>query len=465
MKISLRNKLSLAIVLVVLLTVSLISLLANFLIQNQFRQYISKQQQDTRQNIISTLSEQYDADSAAWNAEMLHAVGMTALSDGYIIKVFDNQNRVVWDAETCDMSRCVAIRQDASHHSAAKKTQTGFGFKAETYPIEKAGKMVGSLEIGYNGPDFLNEIDYQFISSLNKGLIILGVFSLFCSVIVGFFMAKRLSRPIRKTVDVAKRISDGDYSVKICESSGTMEVDELISSINNLARSIENQENLRKRLTQDVAHELRTPLTTVGAHLEAMIEGVWQPTPQRLLSCHEEITRIGKLVSDLESLAKVESDNLKLEKTQVNLRELADKAVCGFESEIAAKNLKVTVGGTCQSIMADENRIRQIMVNLISNAVKYTGNDGAIAITIAQMDKHASFCIKDNGIGISADELPHIFERFYRADKSRNRMTGGSGIGLAIVKSIVNAHGGNVDATSEFNYGSTFYVELPFIDE
>lgn len=278
---------------------------------------------------------------------------------------------------------------------------------------------------------------------------------------IGAFLAKRLSQPIQKTVSVARRISDGDYNVRIEENSNTKELDELMVSINQLADSLGKQEALRKRLTADVAHELRTPLTSIGTHIEAMIEGVWEPTTERLQSCHDEILRIGKMVQDMESLEKVESENLKLNKTQINLREIAEKAVSNFEGDIKKRNLKLLINGHCADISADKDRISQVFINLISNAVKYTSDGGEIQINISETDQAVKIGIKDNGIGIPEDELPFIFERFYRADKSRNRMTGGSGIGLAIVKSIVTAHGRLVEVESRFNQGSCFVVTLP----
>jgi signal transduction histidine kinase len=167
------------------------------------------------------------------------------------------------------------------------------------------------------------------------------------------------------------------------------------------------------------------------------------------------------LVRDIESLAKVESGNLKLDKAPVNLRELAEKTLRSFETEAADKKLRLSVEGSCPEIGADRDRIRQVLVNLLSNAVKYTPPGGAIRIVLSERDDSVLLAVEDNGIGIPEEELPLIFERFYRADKSRNRMSGGSGIGLAIVRSIVTAHGGKVEAGNRSGGGSRFQVSLP----
>ena len=461
MKHSLRTKLSLTIALVMLLTVASISFLSNILIQKEFTNYLTIQQEKRTQEIIDSLSQQYDVKTKTWDADFVHTIGMYALYDGYIVKVYDLQNQTIWDAETCDMSLCTKVMDDISHRMDTKYPQINGEFMSKTLSITKDGEVIGTANISYFGPYFLSVDDFQFLNALNTILIGIGIFSLVFSVIVGTILAKRLSSPILKTVNVTKQISDGDYDVRIEEDSNTRELNELIIAVNHLADSLGKQESLRKQLTANVAHELRTPLTSIGTHIEAMIEGVWEPTNERLQSCHEEILRIGKIIQDLENLAKVESENLKLDKTQINLTELSEKAVGNFEADIDKKNLKVSIDGTSSDIFADRDRISQVLINLVSNAVKYTPENGVIKIFISEDKQFVRLRVNDNGIGIPQDELPYVFERFYRADKSRNRMTGGSGIGLAIVKSIVSAHGGMVEAESHLNEGSCFIVKLP----
>lgn len=458
---SLKTNLSLTIALVVLFTVMLISFLSNFYINQHFKDYISKQQVQRTNEIVSDLSLQYDKTANHWNKDFLHTIGMYALYDGYIVKVYDNQNNTLWDAEVCDMSACMTVMNDVSQRMQSKYPTVNGEFTSKKFELMQNGQTVGTADISYFGPYFLSADDFHFLDTLNKVLIGIGIVSLFFSIAVGWVMAKRVSRPILKTIDVAKQISDGDYVVRIHEKTNTAELDDLILSINNLADSLGKQENLRKQLTADVAHELRTPLTTALTHMEAMIEGVWIPTPERLQSCHEEIARISKLVCDLESLARVDSNTLKLDKKQISLLAFASKAVANFETEINSKEINVWVDGISSDISADPDRISQVLINLLSNAVKYTPKGGNIHITVSETDESVILAVQDNGIGIPEDELPFIFERFYRADQSRNRLTGGTGIGLSIVKSIVCAHGGHVEAESILGHGSCFKVTLP----
>jgi signal transduction histidine kinase len=164
-----------------------------------------------------------------------------------------------------------------------------------------------------------------------------------------------------------------------------------------------------------------------------MLDGLWEPTPERLSGIYEEIGRINKLVSDLENLAKVESGDLKLDKTPVDLSELAEKTLRNFEAEIAKKNLVVSVEGNCQNIPADRNRMQQVLINLLSNAVKYTRTNGTIRVAMSETGDSAILTVEDDGVGIMRDDLPFIFERFYRGDKSRGPLSRGSGIGRAMV--------------------------------
>jgi heavy metal sensor kinase len=462
MKHSLKTRLSLYIALVALLTVALISILSNIFINRQFKDYVVKQQDRKTEELLSNLNRQYDGGADAWNVDFLHAIGMTALYEGYIVKVYDQEGGMVWDAEACDMSACSQVMSEISQKMRARYPDIDGEFTSKKFALTQENRVVGSVQLAYFAPYFFSENDFYFLDALNTVFVACGAFSLLLAATVGWLIARQVSDPVRKAAAVAKRISSGDYVVRMEDRSDIEELDELTRSVNHLASSLGAQENLRKRLTADVAHELRTPLTTLGTHIEAMIEGVWDPTPERLSSCHEEVQRIGKLVRDLESLAKADSDNLKLEKTSVDLRELVEKSLRSFEAEIENKNLHASVAGNCPKVLADGDRIGQVLTNLLSNAVKYTPAGGTVRVLLSEGDNSSFLVVEDDGVGIPQEEQPFIFERFYRADKSRNRTTGGSGIGLAIVRSIVAKHGGKVGVSSRPGQGARFQVELPW---
>ena len=288
-----------------------------------------------------------------------------------------------------------------------------------------------------------------------------GAFSLVLSFLVGSIMAKRLSSPISRVIDTAQMISKGYFNDRITEESSTIETAQLTETINNLAETLEHQEIIRKRLTGDVAHELRTPLATLQSHMEAMIDGIWEADTERLKSCHEEIIRINRLVGDLEKLARYESENLILHKTNFDISKLISQIIKNFENEFVAKGIELDFEAKEEMIFADKDKISQVIVNLLSNAHKYTPSGGAVAIRIISTADKTEIHIKDTGNGISPEDLPMIFERFYRADKSRNRLTGGAGIGLTITKSIVEAHKGSIQVSSIASKGSEFIIKLP----
>ncbi|WP_313293201.1 sensor histidine kinase, partial [Faecalispora jeddahensis] len=281
------------------------------------------------------------------------------------------------------------------------------------------------------------------------------------AVVAGTLLARRIARPISKTAYIATQISEGNYGIRFESTPNTRELEEMVTAINHLAQALSEQESLRKRLTSDVAHELRTPLSAVSSHLEAMIEGIWEATPERLQSCQEEIKRLGSLVADLQRLANIEDGNLKLSKTRVDLQEIAQTAVRNLESEGMKKQISLSVSGSPAYADADRERIIQVAMNLLSNALRYTPQNGHIEVETLETEAESILRVKDNGIGIPEQELPYIFERFYRTDKSRNRKTGGTGIGLTIAKSIVESHGGKITVESTVGEGSSFTVLLP----
>jgi two-component system, OmpR family, sensor histidine kinase BaeS len=224
---------------------------------------------------------------------------------------------------------------------------------------------------------------------------------------------------------------------------------------------LENQEILRKRLTGDVAHDLRTPLATLLSHVEAMVDGVWDPTTERLTSCHEEITRIIRLVSDLEKLAHYESDSLVLNKTEFRAQEFLESLMNTFETSFSQKNITPIIDCDDSTFLADRDKLSQVFINLISNSLKFTPPEGTISVEVRGTPRETRVSVSDTGLGIAPQDIQHVFERFYRADISRNRTTGGTGIGLTLVKTIVEAHKGSIEVSSEVNKGTVFNLVFP----
>lgn len=460
MTLSLRIKLSLTFVFVALISVFMTSIMANFLLEKQFRQYIVQKLETENKEIVSLISQQYD-EKSKWRIDVIENIGVTALEKGLIVKVKDASGKTIWDATQHNSGMCEQMLANMSKNMLSRYPNWQGGYIENKYPVTSSLNEVGIIEIGYYGPFYYNDSDLYFINTLNNALIWIGLISLFLSLLLGVLFSKRLSSPIIKVIETAKLIAKGDFKQKSSDTSSTKEIQELIITINNLAESLETHEKLRKQLTIDVAHELRTPMATLQSHMEAMIDGIWQPTADRLKSCHEEIIRVNKMIGDLSLLAKFEGQNLVLNKTDFNVTDLVASVVMNFESEFVNKGVDICYAGEDETISADRDKITQVLVNLLSNSLKYTPPDGTVEIIVEGEENTVEITVRDNGQGIPEEDLPHIFERFYRADKSRNRLTGGAGIGLTIVKSIIDAHHGAIRVQSKVNVGSVFTVSLP----
>ena len=457
---SLRTKLSLSYIVVGLISVFILSILSNFFLDRQFREYVKQNQEQKNKEVVSSISKQYQ-DNDSWNMNMIESIGVSALEYGMIIKVRDQSGNTIWDAKVHNNGMCQRIIEHMSQNMNSHYPYMKGEYIEKPYSVNYNLVKVGTVEIGSYGPFYLSDNDLAFINTLNKMLFSVGLFSLLFALILGTIMAKRLSSPISRVITTAKMISKGFFSGRISEKSSTSEINELTDTINDLAVTLEKQETLRKRLTGDVAHELRTPLATLQSHLEAMIDGIWEPEKERLVGCHEEIVRISKMVGDLEKLAKYEGENLILNKTSFNLTETVQHIINNFESEYLNKGIDIDFIAEEHIIFADKDKLSQVVINLISNSLKYTPSGGRVEVRVKGGEIDTQLTVKDNGPGIPSEDLPYIFERFYRADKSRNRLTGGSGIGLTISKAIIEAHKGKIEVTSKIDNGTEFIVILP----
>jgi signal transduction histidine kinase len=459
MKLKLRYKLTLSYVLVAIISVLTIALLSNVLIENQFRQYILSKGENAHKSIINDLERSYK-NLNKWNLSNIEDIGSEALDSGLIVNIKDNNEETIWDAHEYDLYRCENVIHTMSQHMMMNFPSWKENYTVNKYDIIVNDKLVGTVSIG-SYPDYYSENDVLYLKTLNKVLIYSSFIALIASIIVGFFVTNNIVRPISKVAKTTKDISKGNYNQRIDEKVDTVELDNLIISINDLAKSLQRQEDIRKNLTKDVSHELKTPLTSLQITLEALIDGIIDPTKERLSVCYEEILRLNRLVKDLEKLYTYEQDYKDINRINFNIGELVQNIIASFESEYKRKNITVNFTNNNLALNADKDKIAQVIINLLSNAIKYTNEGGNIEIELHEHNNGIKLTFKDNGIGIPNEDIEYIFERFYRVDKSRTRLTGGAGIGLSIVKAIIDSHNGSIDVESKEDNGTKFNLYIP----
>lgn len=457
MKYSLFQRISLSFIILILICIALISSLVNIFVENHFRNYVIHRQTERNNDFLYSVSNLYK--DSSWDIDSIEKLGMVTLEEGIILKVRDTKGNTIWDATVHNNGLCIQMIDHIAKNMSSKYPNLNGGYVENKHDIIINSENIGVLEIGYYGPFYFDDHDLTFINGINNVIYSVGIFTLLVSLIIGSIFSKRISNPIAKVIDKTKHISKGYLSGRIEDKSNIKEISELISSVNHLVSSLEKQDILRKKITSDVAHELRTPLSLLRGNLEAMRDGIWQPSKERLESCNEDVTRITRLVSDLEKLTKYESEKLTLNKTQFNISDVIKSVVINLEKEYKSKEITVNYDKNKINVLADKDKITQVIINILTNAIKYNNVGGNIEITVENNNK-TIIKFKDNGIGISEEDLPYIFERCYRVDKSRNRSTGGSGIGLAICKAIVEAHDGKINVSSKLGYGTTIIVEL-----
>ena len=460
LKYSLRSRLTLSYIFIVVIVVGLTSLVTNMGLKAQFEKYVIQRQEKQTREIIDLIKMKYEEEKS-WNAGYLEIIGMNALQNGMILEVEDNKKQSVWSAYKHNNGLCQAMIMDMRANMYSYSDKWNGDYQERTYPILIDDVQVGTLTTGYVGPYYFNDEELIFIKALNSLFLITGICSLVIAFILGIFMSMRLSNPLNKVAKKALSLSEGKYKERLMDGSHTKEIEILIETINKLSDALEHKEKLQKQLTQDVAHELRTPLTSVQGHMEAMLDGIWAMDKERLTSCYEEIIRIKKLIGSIEDLSGVENENVLLHKQDFDLAKLLIRLLNNYENDFQLKNIQINYLPESIILYADEDKMSQVFNNILSNALKYSDEEGEITIQTSVEEDNIIVSIKDTGIGIPEADQPHIFERFYRADKSRNRKTGGVGVGLTISKAIIEAHEGKITVNSKYGEGTEVIIKLP----
>ena len=324
-------------------------------------------------------------------------------------------------------------------------------------PVTVDGVTVGAIALTFS-TNSLPAADRHARDLLLQRMWLAAGLAVLIALVVAALVSHRITRPVSRLAAVAVAVGQG-RSPPPLPARAPGELGVLSRSIGEMLDTIRRQDVARRTMAADVAHELRTPLTVLRAETEGLVDGVRAPTPERLASLHEEVLRLGRIVDDLGTLAVADVAALELRRTRVDLAAVTAKAVEAMRAVIGDAGLSLDATFASVDVDADPGRLAQVVTNLLTNALKFTPDGGSIEVALRPVDGMAELTVSDTGPGIEPDELPHVFERFWRGRRSAG--IEGSGVGLAVVKQIVEAHGGSVGVESSLGRGSLFRVRLP----
>lgn len=459
-KLKLNKKLILSLVSLIIIVILSIALSINSVFNKKFEQYIIRNNENEISNIIDSIRSKYV--NGEWELSSIQQIGEDAISNGIFVDLYDKDSNLVWGAMTYNKNMCHMVMGSIENNMNYMINKNKSNYTEKLFEIKNLdNEIIGNIKIGSYGLLYYMDNDVDFLKEINKVITSIGIVMVLITIFIAILISNNISKPVEVVSNMANLIGDGDYDNKIDYDSNIVEIDVLIKSINNLSAKLEEQENLRMRLTTDISHELRTPLTSIQTHLEAMIDGIWEPDTERLNSVNEEVIRLTNLVNQLQNLAKFDSEKSKLNLAKVNVKNLIMNVVYNNQGKALEKNINIECDLESIDSYLDKDKISQVIVNLLSNAIRYTNNGGKIFISSYKENNNLKIQFKDNGIGIPKENIKYIFERFYRVDESRSKNTGGIGVGLTIVKSIIDLHQGTIEVRSELNKGSEFIVILP----
>jgi two-component system OmpR family sensor kinase len=454
-------RLTLAFVLVTLVGVSTVALLANLNASRQFRYYLVHSEMMGRGSLAEDLAAYYER-QGSWDGvegvfesgsgPMQHGQGMGPMyRGGMSILLADGKGLIVYDSQ----------RRYAGETLSRSEQKLAI-------PIQVGGRTVGFLLAVSPGGMQLQPQEQSYLDQVNRALLLAGALAGSLGILLGLGLSRGLTAPLARLTAAARHIAGGDLSQRVPET-GSAEIATLGRAFNQMAADLERAEELRRNMVADVAHELRTPLSVLQGNLRAILDGVYPLEQAEIAALYDETRLLSRLVGDLHDLAQAEAGQLHLDLRPTDVAEVVRTMVANLAIAAEAKGVRLTtdLADGLPPVLADPDRLAQIMRNLLSNALRHTPEGGQITVSATYNGRHefdgpaVRIVVADTGEGIPTDELPRVFDRFWRAERSRSRERGGSGLGLAIARHLVQAHGGEMGVESEVGQGSRFWFTLP----
>jgi signal transduction histidine kinase len=423
----------------------------------EFNRFIS----DRGLSDYTTAAKNYYVTHQSWDgvADALHSLNTTALPNpnGSLSRPDSNNNMP-------PPQPYVLVDQNGVVVAPSGPIQVGEQLSINQYQSHVA-ITVNNKTVGYvlvtGRPVRPNTFETRFLQRMSQSLILAALGAAVIAILLGLLLARSITRPIRDLTKAAKDMASGNLNQQVRVRSKD-ELGELTQAFNQMSVDLEHSNQLRRQMTADIAHDLRTPLSVITGYLEGLKDGVIKPTLKRFTAMYEEAIYLQRLVEDLRILSLADAGELSMNRQPVQLGDLINRLAESFQrqAELNQIQLRTTVDEPLPPVNIDPERMQQAMGNLVSNALRYTPAGGEILLSARQVDDHIQMEVKDSGKGIEANELAHIFDRFYRGDESRQE--GGSGLGLAIAKSLIELQGGKISAASEGSgNGSVFTILLP----
>ncbi len=465
--------------LVAMMTVVVAMGVLSYVWEQHFQAYTRENVQELADATAESIASRYESNHAAALSDMLEsgtsstypsltmddmqpAQSAHMLQSGMGIQVTAAQSgQVVYDSSLPDGG----TPSETNITADASFAPDGNDKMATSAIVLSNGKVVGSVHMWVYGSEvLLSKADQTFRNQSYQAMAFAAVLSAVLASCIGFLFARGLVNPINRMTRTAAAIKEGDLSART-NLEGNDEIAELGKTFDAMAASVEKNQQLERRLTMDVAHELRTPLMAIQSTVEAIVDGVFEPDAERLGTINAEVQRLGRLVDALLRLSRLENRSTPMNEEVINVGELIRPLALSHEAFVNDAGLTLEFDAEDEvMVYGDRDMLRQATANLISNAVRYTPAPGKVSVTVRKGDIMASIAVRDTGIGLSPEECKMVFNRFWRAEESRQRQSGGLGIGLAVVKEIVDRHGGWVQVEGKKGEGACFTIHIPLYD-
>ena len=462
-----------AFALVIVVGAAIVYVIANQTTANEFQLFMFRGQMVATQDVANQLADYYRSRGSWQGVEAVLSRGANS-AGGMMGGGMMGQATLVGTRLWLGDARGIIVA--ASDGSRVGQTLSS-AERANATPIRVNEQTVGMLAVDSGMmTSVADPASQEFLNQVNRSLLLAGLVAGLIALLLGFVLFRQITTPLNALAVASNKIAAGDLSAR-AGVRGEDEIAQVGRAFDVMAENLARSETARRNMLADVAHELRNPIGVIQSHLEAMLDGVFSTTPDQIASLHDETVLLARLVDDLRDLALADAGQLSLTRQMTDLHALVSKTVEAFQAQATENQIALTsdLATSLPSLNLDAQRIEQALRNLISNALRYTPTGGTVKVKLVKSGNAARVEVSDTGPGIPADALPHVFERFWRGDKSRSRAQGGAGLGLAIAKQWVEGHGGRIGVESETGgaapresgnpptrpSGTTFWFTLP----